>query len=46
MGITDLDPIKNGLMFERFLNPERVEMPDIDVDFDDQHRQDVIEHIQ
>ena len=45
MGITDLDPIKNGLMFERFLNPERVEMPDIDVDFDDQHRQDVIEHI-
>ncbi|MDO5334985.1 MAG: DNA polymerase III subunit alpha [Coriobacteriia bacterium] len=45
MGITDLDPIQNGLMFERFLNPERVEMPDIDVDFDDQHRQDVIEHI-
>ena len=45
MGITDLDPIANGLMFERFLNPERVEMPDIDVDFDDQHRQDVIEHI-
>lgn len=45
MGITDLDPIENGLMFERFLNPERTEMPDIDVDFDDQHRQDVIEHI-
>jgi DNA polymerase-3 subunit alpha len=45
MGITDLDPIQNGLMFERFLNPERTEMPDIDVDFDDQHRQDVIEHI-
>ena len=45
MGITDLDPIKNGLMFERFLNPERVEMPDIDVDFDDLHRQDVIDHI-
>ncbi len=45
MGITDLDPIKNGLMFERFLNPERVEMPDIDVDFDDMHRGDVIDHI-
>lgn len=45
MGITDLDPIQNGLMFERFLNPERVEMPDIDVDFDDQHRQEVIDHI-
>lgn len=45
MGITDLDPIKNGLMFERFLNPERVEMPDIDVDFDDQRRGEVIDHI-
>ncbi len=45
MGITDLDPLTNGLLFERFLSPERVEMPDIDVDFDDQHRQDVIDHI-
>lgn len=45
MGITDLDPLSNGLLFERFLSVERVEMPDIDVDFDDQHRQDVIDHV-
>ena len=45
MGITDLDPIPNGLMFERFLSPERVEMPDIDVDFEDERRQEVIDHI-
>ena len=45
MGITDLDPLKNGLLFERFLSPERVEMPDIDVDFDDERRGEVIEHI-
>jgi DNA polymerase-3 subunit alpha len=45
MGITDLEPLSNGLMFERFLSPERTEMPDIDVDFDDQHRQDVIDHV-
>lgn len=45
MGITDLEPLDNGLLFERFLSPERVEMPDIDVDFDDQHRQDVIDHV-
>ena len=45
MGITDLDPLPNGLLFERFLSEERVEMPDIDVDFDDQHRQDVIDHV-
>ena len=45
MGITDLDPLKNGLLFERFLSPERVEMPDIDVDFDDERRSEVIEHI-
>lgn len=45
MGITDLDPIPNGLMFERFLSPERVEMPDIDVDFEDERRGEVIEHI-
>ena len=45
MGITDLDPLPNGLMFERFLSPERVEMPDIDVDFEDERRGEVIEHI-
>ena len=45
MGITDLDPLTNGLMFERFLNPERVEMPDIDVDFEQGRREEVINHI-
>lgn len=45
MGITDLDPLVNGLLFERFLSPERVEMPDIDVDFEDERRGEVIEHI-
>src|SRR3954469_11145150 len=34
MGITDLDPLPHGLIFERFLNPERVSMPDVDIDFD------------
>lgn len=45
LGITDLDPIRHGLMFERFLNPERVSMPDIDVDFDDRRRGEVIEYV-
>ena len=45
MGITDLEPLSNGLLFERFLSPERVEMPDIDVDFEDERRGEVIEHI-
>lgn len=45
MGITELDPIKNGLIFERFLNPERVSPPDIDIDFDDQRRGEVIEYV-
>ena len=45
MGITDLDPLPNGLMFERFLSPERVEMPDIDVDFEQGRREEVINHI-
>lgn len=45
MGITDIDPMKHGLMFERFLNPERVSMPDIDVDFDDRKRGQVIEYV-
>lgn len=41
-GITNVDPIKYDLLFERFLNPERVSMPDIDIDFDDEGRGDVI----
>lgn len=36
LGITDIEPLSNGLLFERFLSVERVEMPDIDVDFDDE----------
>ena len=43
--ITDIDPIRYNLLFERFLNPERVSMPDIDVDFDPQRRQEVIEYV-
>ncbi len=43
--ITDIDPVKYGLLFERFLNPERVSMPDIDVDFGDEGRQDVIDYV-
>ena len=45
LGITDIDPLKYGLMFERFLNIERISMPDIDVDFPDNRRNEVIEHI-
>jgi DNA polymerase III subunit alpha len=45
MGITDLDPIRHGLVFERFLNPERVSMPDIDIDFDERRRGDVIRYV-
>jgi DNA polymerase III subunit alpha len=45
LGITDLDPIVHGLMFERFLNPERLTMPDIDVDFDERGRADVIRYV-
>jgi DNA polymerase-3 subunit alpha len=45
MGITDLDPITHGLIFERFLNPERISMPDIDVDFDEHGRSDVIRYV-
>lgn len=44
MGITDLDPIQYELLFERFLNPERVSMPDIDVDFEHNRRNDVLEY--
>ncbi len=45
MGITDLDPIVHGLLFERFLNPERVTMPDIDIDFDERRRGEVIAYV-
>lgn len=45
MGITELDPVHHGLIFERFLNPERVSMPDIDVDFDDRRRPEVIKYV-
>src|ERR1700685_2623794 len=45
MGITDLDPLVHGLIFERFLNPERVSMPDIDIDFDERGRADVIRYV-
>ncbi len=45
IGITDIDPLRWGLLFERFLNPERVTMPDIDVDFDALRRDDVIRHV-
>jgi len=44
LGITDLDPIAHGLLFERFLNPERVSMPDIDLDFDERRRGDMIRY--
>lgn len=43
--ITDLDPIKYGLFFERFLNPERVSMPDIDIDFADNRRNEVLDYV-
>jgi len=45
MGITDLDPIDHGLIFERFLNPERVSMPDVDIDFDERRRGEVIRYV-
>lgn len=45
IGITNIDPIKYSLLFERFLNPERVSMPDIDIDFDDEGRQKVIDYV-
>lgn len=45
LGITDIDPIEFNLIFERFLNPERVSMPDIDVDFSDIGRQPVIDYV-
>jgi len=45
LGITTLDPLKHGLIFERFLNRERISMPDIDIDFDDRNRDRVIEYV-
>ncbi len=45
IGITNIDPIKYDLLFERFLNPERKSMPDIDTDFDDEGRQKVIDYV-
>ena len=44
LGITQIDPIQHGLLFERFLNPERVSMPDIDIDFDERRRGEVIRY--
>jgi DNA polymerase-3 subunit alpha len=44
LGITALDPIQHGLLFERFLNPERISMPDIDLDFDERRRGDMIRY--
>jgi DNA polymerase-3 subunit alpha len=45
LGITNVDPIKHGLLFERFLNPDRISMPDIDVDFSDDKRELVIQYV-
>ena len=46
LAITDLDPLRFGLLFERFLNPERVSMPDFDIDFCQDRRDEVIQHVQ
>jgi len=45
LGITNVDPIKYGLLFERFLNPERISMPDIDIDFSDRGRDEIIRYV-
>lgn len=45
LGITNIDPIQYNLLFERFLNPERVSLPDIDIDFDDEGRSQVIDYV-
>jgi len=45
LGITDIDPIKYGLLFERFLNPDRISMPDFDIDFCYERRQEVIDYV-
>ena len=46
VGITDVDPVDYGLTFERFLNPERISMPDVDMDFEDARRDEVIQYVQ
>lgn len=46
LGITKIDPIQYDLLFERFLNPDRISLPDIDVDFDDDGRYRVIQYVQ
>lgn len=45
LGITGIDPMEHGLLFERFLNPERVQMPDIDLDFADNRRDEILEYV-
>jgi len=45
IGITDIDPLKYNLLFERFLNPDRISMPDFDIDFSDERRQEVIDYV-
>ncbi|MEC7895677.1 MAG: DNA polymerase III subunit alpha [Bacteroidota bacterium] len=45
IGITNIDPIKYNLLFERFLNPDRISLPDIDIDFDDEGRDKIIEYV-
>ena len=45
LGITNIDPIRHGLLFERFLNPERISLPDMDIDFSDDRRDEVIEYV-
>jgi DNA polymerase-3 subunit alpha len=45
IGITDVDPIEYGLTFERFLNPERISMPDVDMDFEDARRDEIIQYV-
>ena len=45
LGISGVDPLKHGLLFERFLNPERLDLPDIDLDFDSRRRDEVVEYV-
>src|SRR5699024_3659644 len=45
LNITEIDPLEHHLLFERFLNPERVNMPDIDIDFEDSRRDEVVEYL-
>ena len=45
LDISDVDPVRHDLLFERFLNPERIDLPDIDLDFDSRRRDEVIEYV-